>query len=95
VTFFHGSNARNLPVYLSLSQLAKMLCLSYYCLYSIFNKIRDKDRTDSARKQGWLGGKRRGQGEGGEMAQTMYAHMNKRERKKILKEQKNNQMGYS
>jgi hypothetical protein len=26
----HGSNATNLSVYLSSSQLAKMLCLSYY-----------------------------------------------------------------
>jgi hypothetical protein len=50
-TFVHGSNARNLPVYLSLSQLAKTLCPSCYCLYSLFNKIRDEGRTISAWKQ--------------------------------------------
>jgi hypothetical protein len=49
-TYVHGSNARNLPVQLSLSQLAKMLCPSYYCLYSVFKKIRDKGRTVSAWK---------------------------------------------
>jgi hypothetical protein len=48
-TYVHGSNARDLPV--SLSQLAKTLCPSYYCLYSVFNKIRDKGKTVSAWKQ--------------------------------------------
>jgi hypothetical protein len=53
----------------------KMLCLSY-CLYSLFKKIRAQDRTDSAWKQ--LGqGEKGGGGEGGKMAQTLYAHMNK------------------
>jgi hypothetical protein len=47
-----------------------MLCVSYYCLYFLFNKTGDKGRTDSAWK--WGAGR-----EGGEMAQTMYAHMNK------------------
>jgi hypothetical protein len=28
-----------------------MLCLSYYCLYSFFNKIRDKGRIVSAWKR--------------------------------------------
>jgi hypothetical protein len=56
-TFVHRSNARNLPVYLSLSQLAKTLCLSYYCLYSLFNKIRDNGRTVSAWKRGGEGEK--------------------------------------
>jgi hypothetical protein len=42
---------RNLPVYLSLSQPAKTLCPSYYCLYSVFNKIRDKGKTLSACKR--------------------------------------------
>jgi hypothetical protein len=54
-TFVHGSNARNLSVQLSLSQLAKMLYLPCYCLYSLFNKIRDKGRTVSAWKQGGRG----------------------------------------
>jgi hypothetical protein len=59
--------------------LAKTLCLSYYCLCLLFNKIRDKGRTGSAWKQGaW--GKRDGaggKGHGGGMDQTMYAHVNK------------------
>jgi hypothetical protein len=46
----NGNNARNLSLKLSLSQLAKMLCLSYYCLSLLFNKIRAKGRTGSAWK---------------------------------------------
>jgi hypothetical protein len=42
------SNASQLPVYLSLSQLAKTLVPSYYCLYSLFNKIRYKGKIVSA-----------------------------------------------
>jgi hypothetical protein len=41
-------NASQLPVKLSLSQLAKTLVPSYYCLYSLFNKIRDKGKIVSA-----------------------------------------------
>jgi hypothetical protein len=70
---------------LGISQLAKTLCLSYYCLYFLFNKIRDKGRTDSAWKRGVCGGEGRGRYVHtlfGEMAQTMYAHMNKRIKKK-------------
>jgi hypothetical protein len=37
-------NVSQLPVYLFLSQLAKTLGPSYYCLYSLFNKIRDKGK---------------------------------------------------
>jgi hypothetical protein len=47
-TFVHESNARSLSVYLSLSQLAKMLCLSYYCLFILFNGTGEKQRTGSA-----------------------------------------------
>jgi hypothetical protein len=56
-----------------------MLCLSYYCLYFLFNKIRDKSRTDSAWKRGGcVGGEGRNERYGGrEMAQRMYAHMDK------------------
>jgi hypothetical protein len=54
-----------------------MLCPSYYCLYSLFNKIRDKGRTVSPGSEGaWWGM----EGEGGEMAQTLYAHMNKQKK---------------
>jgi hypothetical protein len=49
-------------------KLAQMLCLSYYCLCLLFNKIG---------KQGELRGKGGGRGPGGEMAQTMCAHTNK------------------
>jgi hypothetical protein len=42
-------NESQLPVQLSLSQLAKTLVPSYYCLHSLFNKIRDKGKTVSAR----------------------------------------------
>jgi hypothetical protein len=51
-------------------KLANMLCLSYYCLCLLFNKIGEKGRTASAWKQGGWGGKRGLRGQGGEMAQT-------------------------
>jgi hypothetical protein len=47
-----------------LSQLAKMLCPSYYCLYSLFSKIRDKGRTVSAWKRGDGGERERAGGRG-------------------------------
>jgi hypothetical protein len=77
-----------------LSQLAKTLGPSYYCSYSLFNKIRDKGKTVSAWKRGGgeekvgVGRKGRGEekgkgrGKGGEMTQTLYAHTNKRLKKK-------------
>jgi hypothetical protein len=58
-------------------KLAKMLCISYYCLCPLFNKIGEQGRTGYAWEQGWLGGERRGGWQGVEMAQTMYAYMNK------------------
>jgi hypothetical protein len=67
----HGSNARNLSVKLTLYQLAKMLCLSYFlCL--LFNKIGEKGRTGSSWKQEEWGGEGGGGGQGGEMAQCMH-----------------------
>jgi hypothetical protein len=52
--------------------------LSHYCLCLLFNKIGEKGRTDSAWKRGGEGGERGGgDGQEGEMAQTMYAHINK------------------
>jgi hypothetical protein len=51
-----------------------MSFLLLLCL--LFNKIGEESRIGSAWKQGgW--GKRMGWGQGGEIAQTMYAHMNK------------------
>jgi hypothetical protein len=54
-------------------KLAKLLCLSYYLLCFLFNKIGEEGRTSSVRG---VGGKEEGGG-GGDIAQTMYAHMNK------------------
>jgi hypothetical protein len=77
-------NASQLPVYLSLSQSAKTLVPSYYCLYSLFNKIRDKGNIVSAGYRGGggvegggrVGGKGEGWGQVGEMTQVLYAYMN-------------------
>jgi hypothetical protein len=52
-------------------KLQKMLCLSYYLLCFLFNKIGQ----DSAWKQG--SGGRGNWGWGGKMAQTMYTYMSK------------------
>jgi hypothetical protein len=55
-------------------KLAKMLCLSYYLLCFLFNKIREeKGRTGSAWKCGW---EREGKLVGG-VTPTMYTYMNK------------------
>jgi hypothetical protein len=58
-------------------KLAKMLYLSYYCLCLLFSKTGEEGRKGSAWKQGEWGREGRGGEQGGEMAQTMYAHMNK------------------
>jgi hypothetical protein len=54
-----------------------LLCLSYYCLCLLFNKIGEKVRTGSAWKRGRCGGEGGGGKQGREMVQTMYAHVNK------------------
>jgi hypothetical protein len=65
----NGSSARNLSVLLFLSQSSKMLCLCYYLLCFLFNKIGEQEgRTGSAWMQRVV---RR------EVAQTMYTHMSK------------------
>jgi hypothetical protein len=55
-------------------KLAKTLCLSYYCIHLLFNKIRKEGRT-KLEKRG------RGRGRewriGGRNGSKMYAHMNK------------------
>jgi hypothetical protein len=52
--------------------------LSYYLLCFLFNKIgEEEDRAGSAWNQGRLGEVERGGEQGGEMALTMYAYMNK------------------
>jgi hypothetical protein len=65
-----------ISVSLSLSQLAKMLCLSYYCLCLLFNKIGEKGRTGSVWKRGGLGEEGWGRRQEEEMTQSMYAHVN-------------------
>jgi hypothetical protein len=53
-----------------------MLCLSYYCLFLLFNGTGEKRRTGSAWKGG-VGGEGESGGSGGEMSQTMYSDVNK------------------
>jgi hypothetical protein len=63
-----------------------MLCLSYYLLCFLFNKIgEEKNRAGSAWKQGgrlegW--GREEDRRQGGEVAQTVYTHLNKYRNKK-------------
>jgi hypothetical protein len=45
-----------------------MICLSYYLLCFLFNKIREMGGTGSAWKQGVCGGA---------VAETVYTHVNK------------------
>jgi hypothetical protein len=54
------------------SKLAKMICVSYYLLCFLFNKIREEGRTGSAQKQAC-----------GEVAQSMYTHVSKCKNNKI------------
>jgi hypothetical protein len=84
----HGSNARNLSVQLPLSQLAKTLCLSYYCLYLLFNKIGEKDRTGSAWKKGGGGwGRGHGAGRRNDLNNLCtYEYMNK-EKKLVVRQE--------
>jgi hypothetical protein len=57
-------------------KLAKILYLSYYCLYLLFNNWRrGQNRFSLEAKRVW--GDREGMGAGGKMAQTICAHMNK------------------
>jgi hypothetical protein len=58
-------------------KLVKTPCLSHYCICILFNKTRAKGRTGCASKWVGWGEEGRGGGQRGEMAQTMYVHMNK------------------
>jgi hypothetical protein len=58
-------------------KLAKILCLSYYHLCLLFNKLGEEGRIGSAWKQGGWGREGEGSRKEREMAQTMYTHMNK------------------
>jgi hypothetical protein len=68
-THVHGSNDRNLSVWVSSSQLAKTLYLSYL-LRLLFNKVGEEGKTTTAWKRG-------GWEQVGEVAQTMCTRMNK------------------
>jgi hypothetical protein len=88
-TFFHVVIHMCMEAMLGISlysysylKLAKTLCLSYYCLCLLFNKIRDIGRTGSAWKWEECRGEGRGWGKGKEMTQEMYTHMNKWIKKK-------------
>jgi hypothetical protein len=89
------NNVSQLPVSLSLSQPAKTLVLSYYCLYSLFNKIRDKDKIVSAwYRGGWVGEGGDGVGGkgggGGRGDAYLHAHMSNKKIKQTIKNQKIN-----
>jgi hypothetical protein len=59
-------------------KLAKMVCLSYYVLCFLFNKIREEEGgTGSTWKRGI------GESKGGEVEQTMYTHVSKSKKDKI------------
>jgi hypothetical protein len=58
-------------------KLAKMICLSYYLLFSLQQNQRTKGRTGSAQKRGWGCG----EWEEEERAQTMYTHVSKCKKK--------------
>jgi hypothetical protein len=70
------------------AKLAKTLCLFYYCLCPVFNKIGEEGRTGSAWKKRGLEGEggcgEGGGGQRGEMAQRMYAYMNKKVKKRCV-----------
>jgi hypothetical protein len=73
----HGSSARNLSIKLSLSQLAKMLCLLYYCYVFSPTKLEKRAEHVPPGSEGEVGGEGGGGGQSGVLAQTMYAHVNK------------------
>jgi NAD-dependent SIR2 family protein deacetylase len=61
-----------------------MLCLSYYCLCLLFNKIGENGGAGSAWKSGWWGRRMREQGAWGRNDPNnvcTYEYMNKEEKK--------------
>jgi hypothetical protein len=72
-TCVHESNARNLSVQLSLTQLAKMLCLPCYAY--VFSSTKLELRAEQVLPGSE--GERVGEGTGGKMTQTMHPHVNK------------------
>jgi hypothetical protein len=90
-TFVHGSNARNLYSYLYLNQQKCFVFLIIaYVFYSTKLEIRAEQVLPGS-EEGWGCGRGSGK-QGEEMAQTMYAHVNKKIRDKInLKKKLTNQ----
>jgi hypothetical protein len=76
-TWVHESNSRNLSVLLSLTQLAKMLCLFYYAYVLSSTKSVIRAEQDLPETEEGRGGMDGGGEQGGETTQTMYAHVNK------------------
>jgi hypothetical protein len=58
-------------------KLAKMLCLSYYCLYFSSTKLEKRAEQVLPGSEGGEKGDEGDGDQGGWRAQTMYAHMNK------------------
>jgi hypothetical protein len=76
-TFVHESNSRNLSVQLSLTQLAKTLCLSLYDYVFSSTKLEIRAEQVLPGSEGGWGREGGGRGQGGKMIQTMYAYVNK------------------
>jgi hypothetical protein len=62
VTHLYMEAMLGISLQLSLSQLAKIVYFSYYCLCFLFDKSRDKGRTGSAWKRRGSRGEREGVG---------------------------------
>jgi hypothetical protein len=56
----HGKNTRKLPVLLSLPQIRKMSCFSFYLLYFFFYKIREQEGRTGSAEVGGVGTSKRG-----------------------------------
>jgi hypothetical protein len=74
--FPYSSHVHSSNLSVSLSQTTKLLCLSYYLLCFLINKIREEGRTGSA----WIGEV----GEVGGGGTTMYTHDSKYKNNKII-----------
>jgi hypothetical protein len=72
----HGSNARNLSVKLSLSQLAKTLVFLIIAYVSSLTKLEKRAEQVLPGSEGGWGRKEGKGGQGEEMIQTMYVLMN-------------------
>jgi hypothetical protein len=62
---------------LSLTQLAKTLCLPYYAYVFSLTKLEKRAEQALPGSQESWGGEDGSGEQGGEMTQTMYAHVNK------------------